>query len=135
MSWSLLIYLASVSGNLGAGLTAFWVIGGIALLIVNIMFAIVDGDNGRVVKFRGPGWAIGIAIALFLSVFVPSERTFYMMVGAGMVQEMAQSPEASRISERVIRLIETKLDATIEDLQEEATPTQEEQPEDESNAS
>ena len=53
------------------------------------------------------------AIACFLMITIPSEKTAYMMVGAYAVQKVAQDPRTAETSDKVIKLINKKLDEFI----------------------
>lgn len=51
---------------------------------------------------------------LFFSVFVPSEKTLYMMIGAHYSEKVFDSDESKKIADKIIKVIELKLDEQIE---------------------
>lgn len=116
MSISLLIYLASVSGNLG---TTMSVIGFVGLFIViatkGAAFLATQMDESPVPKIPSwPLWMFGAMV--FIASFLPNKETIYMMAGAAIVEDIAESPEAARIGDRLIILLESKLDQAIADI-------------------
>lgn len=56
---------------------------------------------------------IAIVVISSAVVFIPNEKTAYVMVGAYATQKIAQSPETKVISEKVLKVIENKLDEYI----------------------
>ena len=53
------------------------------------------------------------AIASFLLVFVPTEKTAYTMVGAYAAQKVAENDKVQQMSGKVLTIIEQKLDGYI----------------------
>lgn len=52
-------------------------------------------------------------IAGVCAILIPSQRTAYMMAGGYVTQTIAQSPAAAEMGNKVLRLINTRLDAMI----------------------
>jgi TRAP-type C4-dicarboxylate transport system permease large subunit len=54
------------------------------------------------------------AIASFLLIFVPTEKTAYTMVGAYAAQKVAENEKVQQMSGKVLTIIEQKLDSYID---------------------
>jgi hypothetical protein len=62
-----------------------------------------------------------IALGLFisfgtLSIFIPTEKTAYMMTAAYATQQIAEKPETKQITDKVMKIINAKLDSYIDDV-------------------
>lgn len=56
-------------------------------------------------------WCIaGIVISGIGLMFIPSERTAYMMVGAYTAQKIATDPTVAKLNTKIIELVERKID-------------------------
>jgi len=128
MSISLLIYLASVSGNLGAALGVIGFIGfGAFGLFKGVAFVASKMEDDTVPNI--PSWPIWVFASMILvSAFLPNKETIYMMAGAAIIEDIAETPEAARIGDRLITLIEGKLDQAIGELPAEPVPATTEVP-------
>lgn len=134
MDYTLLIYLASVTGNLSV---LFGVVGGIGMFGAIVATIVIVCENmsandawkysyyrqkdgvpepEKVNAFKVTGGYIITAFCLlFLSALLPSERTVYTMVAAGVVQDVAENPRVQHIGDQVLELISDKLDDYIGD--------------------
>ena len=56
----------------------------------------------------------------FISVFTPSEKTIYLMAGASISQDIANSPKTTAAMEKVYKIVEKKLDSQLEELMDKA---------------
>lgn len=107
MSIELLIYLAGVSGNIAETLRVLAII----ILIGGGFFLIVSIAEGHDYIRRLSTIAVSIGIPLLLlASLIPSKEIIYLMVGAHIAKETAQS----RVGEKVQRLLESKLDELLE---------------------
>ena len=60
---------------------------------------------------------VSLAIMGFIGTLIPSERTAYIMVAAYATQQVAQAPEVRETGEKVLTLINSKLDQIILEAQ------------------
>lgn len=108
MELTLLVYLANVVENLGTALGFVFI--GLLLSLIPIGIYTAETDNtekGRDCAKTVVTWMLGI---LFVLVFIPSERTMWVMAGAYATQQVAESKEASVIFDKVNQVIHQKLD-------------------------
>lgn len=52
---------------------------------------------------------------IFLQIFIPSSKTVYMMVATKVGADIVKSPETKEISEKVLKLVNKKLDDALEE--------------------
>lgn len=62
-----------------------------------------------------------IALGLFisfgtLSIFIPTEKTAYMMTAAYATQQIVEKPETKEITDKVLKIINAKLDSYIDEV-------------------
>ena len=103
---------------------------GIAVLVVSLIYrgaelSINTWDGQDKVKWkqeRIPGtmkvvWTSATVAIVFcvLGIFVPSERTAYTMVGAYSAQKVAEDPKVQDMSNKVLTIINQKLDHYVEE--------------------
>ena len=50
-----------------------------------------------------------------ITIFIPSERTAYMMLGAYAAQKVSQDPHAQEVGEKIMKIANAKLDQYVED--------------------
>lgn len=93
----------------------------VGIFLVAIVIGILEFDLSTAHKNR---WIIRCVIAvtssLFMSVLIPSERTAYIMVGAYATQKVAEQPRTIELSNKVLKIIEKKLDDALVDVEKEA---------------
>lgn len=101
-------YLADVVGNLSAFLS---IMGGIIIVVVGMPFS---GYLMDVHKFGKKALLLPAAgiLLLFLSVFIPSKQTIYLMAGGYVTQEVVTSDTAKK----VLEILNEKLDTELEGL-------------------
>lgn len=104
MSFALIIYLISVL----SGLKAVFI--GIAMVLsaFALGYFIYIGSEGEENK-HGTKIVVAILLSSFLATITPSERTAYVMVGGYVAQQMVQS----ETSDKVVQIINNKLDEII----------------------
>lgn len=67
------------------------------------------------------GLLIGLALyVVVVGIFVPTQKTAWMMVGAYTAQKVVESPAMQETSGKVITIINQKLDSFIEETKKEA---------------
>lgn len=67
------------------------------------------------------GLLIGLALyVVVVGIFVPTQKTAWMMVGAYAAQKVVESPAMQETSGKVITIINQKLDSFIEETKKEA---------------
>jgi len=77
----------------------------------NENLAVLVQTKKSIVRFGGTALLLA-----FLTVLIPSEKTMYVMVGAYAAQKISQAPETKVISEKVLKVIEQKLDEQINEV-------------------
>lgn len=55
------------------------------------------------------------AIAMFLSIITPSEKTMYLMLGSEAAQEIANNPAVKEVGGRLLKVVNKKLDELMPD--------------------
>lgn len=107
MSAAVFIYAAEVLNNLGVLLFFFGLFG---LIGAAIFTAVSAMENG---KYHHRNWTfIAPTICLCIAMFIPSSKTMYMMAGTMLGEKAVQS----EIGQKVVSLLETKLDEELEKL-------------------
>jgi xanthine/uracil permease len=67
----------------------------------------------------------GIGLTLVVvAILIPSQRTAYMMAGGYVTQKIAESPAAAEIGNKVLKIINAKLDVMINDELDKLTHTE-----------
>lgn len=61
-----------------------------------------------------------LMLCVALKVFLPSEKTAYMMVGAYAAQKVAENPQTQQISGKILTIINAKIDTYASDAVDEA---------------
>ena len=117
MELALLVYGVSLLDGLlnFLGLVAVAAITGV--LVSGIAYAEVPGGTS------GPKmWLKRCVVTLFavgfISALIPNQRTAYIMVAAYATQKIAQTPEARVTGDKVLTLINSKLDQLIQEADE-----------------
>ena len=115
----LMIYLAGVS-NTVHDLSIFTTVGMIVGLVILIgVWSNDDPDEETVIELKK--WIkrlfVGFAASVFVLVFVPSEKTLYMLAGADVAGQVAD--KASPVLNKTLELIEQKLDEELKETRQE----------------
>ena len=112
MELALLVYAISLL----EGLRTFLVVAAFAagMVIIGSGIATLESYNDTAAAKR---WfkrsVITLAVLGFISTFIPTERTAYIMVAAYATQKVAESPEVRDTGDKVLTLINSKLDQLI----------------------
>lgn len=112
MELALLVYAISLL----EGLRTFLVVAAFAagMVIIGSGVACLESYHDTTTAKR---WfkrsVISLAILGFLSTLIPAERTAYIMVAAYATQKVAESPEVRDTGDKVLTLINGKLDQLI----------------------
>ena len=116
MELALLVYLISLLPSIGAAAMLISFLGGIALIF--LWGAVLIDD-----LFKSRLWpAIFTLIWVFWSfvaMFIPSEKTAYLMVGAYATQKIAEAPKTQELGTEVLKIIELKIKHYSEEAQKE----------------
>lgn len=134
MDLALLVYGISVLGTISPLLVAIFSFGGVCLIILlmirHIGLSYESWDSERTRKDKAekrPGadrciriLGITLVVTTILMVFIPNEKTAYMMVGAYATQKVAENEKVQETGKKVLTLIEQKLDSYIDKGIEEA---------------
>ena len=117
MELALLVYAISLL----EGLRTFLVVAAFAagMVIIGSGIATLESYNDTAAAKR---WfkrsVITLAVLGFLSTLIPTERTAYVMVAAYATQKVAESPEVRDTGDKVLTLINSKLDQLIQEADE-----------------
>lgn len=121
MDYAFLIYLASTLGNVTTFLAILSVVAlvatgiGVLMLFAAKIAGEADHNEDFDKQFKTmKGWFKTAFVVALLSCFIPGERIIYMMVGASIVQDVVEDPRTAGITDRVVRLIEQKLDEELD---------------------
>lgn len=112
MELALLVYAISLL----EGLRTFLVVAAFAagMAIIGSGISTLESYNDTAAAKR---WfkrsVITLAVLGFLSTLIPTERTAYVMVAAYATQKVAESPEVRDTGDKVLTLINSKLDQLI----------------------
>ena len=109
----LMIYIAGVTTTVQilSGLATFFTTGMLLLLIISLILD--DPDEETVIKVKK--WiktlSIGCAVSASVLIFMPSEKTFYMLAGADVAEQVVD--KASPMLNKTLELIEMKIDEEL----------------------
>lgn len=114
----LMIYLAGVATTVHV-LSAI-VATGTVLGLTFLISSWIDNSHDEEAVIKLKKWIKllfgGLAVSAFMVVFIPSEKTFYMLAGADVAGQVVD--KANPLLNKTLKLIETKID---EELQGEKT--------------
>lgn len=105
MELAILVYLASIIGGfkiLAATVLYTSAVAGTLYLVITYV------ENKPRIGLKIP--AIIMSLTAALLIILPSERVMYTMAGAYAAQQIVTDPDAKRISNKIISLIEARLD-------------------------
>lgn len=140
MDLALLIYGISFAHSFSGLMLFIMIVGAMALVIMG-MYRMIEcspesWDGAKVSeKKRATAasvdkflWRTGIVfiLAVFIHVAIPSEKTMYMMVGAYATQKIAENDKVQQTGQKVLTIIEQKLDSYVDQGVKEATKRAEE---------
>jgi len=120
MNYAMLIYWASVLDGVKGSFIGIVILCAIGFIMTGIGSLVVSFEYDSLNNAKKPmawcrNFAIGMFAALIANSFIPSERTMYLMMGAQLVQDVARNPRVQNVGDRVIALVEHKLDQAIAD--------------------
>jgi hypothetical protein len=112
MTLAFLVYLASLIGSL----FVFFLVLAVFSFFMNLISMANLGESWRSEanlslwrKRRNLSFWLCITCFVFI-VFLPTQKTMYVMAGAYAAQKVYESPEAARISSKVVAIVEKQLD-------------------------
>lgn len=110
MDLAILVYAISILKPLSVMLQMM-IVTSMMMLFITLMFYMSDYYIKDTTFIRTRRYCIvGLFIAAIGVIFIPSERTAYMMVSAYAAQKIATDPTVARLNEKVVKLIERKID-------------------------
>lgn len=116
MELALLVYLISLLPSIGAAAMLISFLGGFALILLWGAVLIDDFFKSRlwltIFTLMWAFWA-------FVAMFIPSEKTAYLMVGAYATQKIAEAPKTQELGAEVLKIIELKIKYYSEEAQKE----------------
>lgn len=116
MSIVLLVYLASIVEDIksfGGILTYSLPIVFLCYMWVN-SFSSIGMTTPNKMKYTKTMTTLFI-VGVILSVFTPKEKTIYLMAGASIAQDIANSPKTVATLDKVYKIVEKKLDEQLEE--------------------
>ena len=113
MELALFIYFASVVAGLSQ---LFGLCGLFALLIGTGVFIYGKCEGYPGAATFGCGMLIAGFCSMLFACLIPSERAMYMMAGGYAVQRTVESPAVQAINDKVLAVINNKLDEALADL-------------------
>ena len=126
MSIVLLVYLASIVGSLkvvtgiAAGLlTTILIIYNIAVAIYNLDCNYYKRDKTSVKHVKKI--LSVIALSLLVNVLTPSEKAVYIIAGASIAQDIANSPKTAATLDKVYKIVDKKLEEQLSEGIDKAT--------------
>jgi hypothetical protein len=134
MDLALLVYGISVLGTIAPLLATIISFGGICLIILlmirHIGLSYDSWDSERTRKDKAER-CVGVdrwirilgntlVVTTILMIFIPNEKTAYVMVGAYATQKVAENEKVQETGKKVLTLIEQKLDSYIDEGLKEA---------------
>lgn len=131
MSLEVMIYLAGVVGRLDSsiqGLQALFIISVLIIVFSAMIRASSDFSDKEDRTFLAylkihlafvPKWAvICFLLSCFLEVFIPKEKTIYIIAATSLSKEIVQSKGVQTLYDKSFKLLESKLDEQLSDLTE-----------------
>lgn len=121
MELSLLVYLISVLGNLNPALGFLTVTSLLISVFSAISYTIAMTDHAKetTLNLIKKAFAISMTVSCvagFLNIILPNEKTAYIMLGAYATQKVAEDPRTQELGNKVLKIVNTKMDKYIEDL-------------------
>lgn len=117
MEFALIVYLISTLSSV----KSFLVLGCFFSVVATVVILIFSTEDSVKVeayyKYAKIAFCISILSAL-LAVLTPSEKTAYVMLGAYTAQKVTEQPETKLVADKVLKIVNKKLDSYIEELQE-----------------
>lgn len=110
MSLVMLLYIANIADGVKGFLCC---IGGVATLFgfVGTMILFFEQDG----KFKHTLCLSLVGLTMcFTAIFIPNEKTIYVMAAASYGKELSEKPEVKQIGNKILDLINDKLDSLEE---------------------
>lgn len=117
MELALLVYAVSLLDSLHTLVVFICGISTVIAIVSGIcLIETYNNSKPSNIKWLKRGCIVGASAAV-IGTFIPSERTAYIMVAAYAAQKVAESPEVRDTGDRVLTLINSKLDQLILEAQ------------------
>lgn len=115
-----LVYLAEVLPRFGA--LAYWMVLACIILALVLFICKVDSDIKGIKTLRPAAIAFAmVPVFTSIGILIPSTKTIYLMAGAEVVTDVAQTPEVQKVR----TILNSKLDEYLAET-EEPEPEEEE---------
>lgn len=119
MDLALLVYAISLLGRIQTALDIVTSVT-LAILMISLFLMIrgwMDDEDQSPQLLKTSKIALGLFVSFgTISIFVPTEKTAYMMTAAYATQQIAEKPETKQITDKVLKIINAKLDSYIDDV-------------------
>jgi len=112
MSIELLIYIADLASRVPAIIVIASLVIVVALIVVGVNMVDTYDDNSKTVDYCKKIGRIS-AIIVVVCLFIPSQKTIYMMAGATIGRDAMQSDIAIKVK----KIIESKLNDYVKELE------------------
>jgi hypothetical protein len=114
MSLVLALYLADVAGGLGAFAVFFTIV----FFVASAAFLVHHLDTGSKdlkSKRRSQYSLLAALVCSAIAIVTPSKETAYLMIGAQAAENIAASPQAKELTDKIFTVISGKLDDLAEE--------------------
>lgn len=115
MNIVLLVYLASIVDAIKVSAGVLFMIMLIAFLFY-LFICLMEGERVN----HGKKISAVILFMGLVNLLTPSEKTIYLMAGASIAQDIANSPKTAATLDKVYKIVEKKLDSQLEELVDKA---------------
>lgn len=114
MSIGTIIYLAEVSDNLRytlGGINVFLLISSVVLVTIAALVYSETNDTIFKLMIKLLKYSAGVvAPLLFLSIFIPTSKTIYLMTGVSVLEDIANNKKVQETGGKVLDLLNKKID-------------------------
>ena len=119
MDLAILVYAISLLGRIQTALDIVTSVT-LAILMISLFLMIhrwMDVEDQSPQLLKTSKIALGLFVSFgTISIFVPTEKTAYTMTAAYATQQIAEKPETKQITDKVLKIINAKLDSYIDDV-------------------
>ena len=112
MSIVLLVYLASIVGDIKVTLVLF-LLTGVPSFVTFLAYQMTENKR-EISSLPVKKFVATFGVALLLAIGIPNERTIYILAGASIAQDIANSPKTAATMDKVYKIIDSKLEEQLE---------------------
>lgn len=117
MSLALIVYLASITNNLGCVVFTIGMVCSIVFLFWHIIRFMEGKDCSGEYEVAAPRKSILIwgIVLISIACFIPSKETIYTMIAAKTVQDVSTSEKVQELSGKSLEVLEKVMDGYLKD--------------------